>query len=240
MCTVSFVCNKSDAIITSNRDEHISRPLAFEPREEILSGNKILYPKDPKAGGTWFAVDERQVVTVLLNGAFKRHSRGGTYRKSRGLILLEVISNNKPRDFVRKIDLNRIEPFTLVLWEAPQLIEFRWDGRRRYFKELDPQDSHIWSSTTLYDPDTIAHRETLFNEFMAEGSTDHMSLMNFHSDSMNDMENGLVINRSDGLKTFSITQVVVDDLSSRLVHKDLLKDQEHVLTLGKPRVQNSI
>ena len=65
MCTVSFVSSKDKIIITSNRDEKIVRPSAIPPQNYILNGKNIIYPKDPKAGGTWFVVDEKGTVLVL-------------------------------------------------------------------------------------------------------------------------------------------------------------------------------
>jgi hypothetical protein len=37
--------------------------------------------KDPKAGGTWYVVDEKGTVLVLLNGANEKHVAGLNYRK---------------------------------------------------------------------------------------------------------------------------------------------------------------
>ena len=231
MCTVSFVKHKETFIITSNRDEHISRPLAFDPRQEIVNGRKIVYPKDPKAGGTWFAVNDDRVATVLLNGAFRRQKYTGNYRMSRGLVLLEIISSKVPKDQLRKIELNNIAPFTIVFWEDPSLLEFRWDGRRRYVKELDSQEYHIWSSTTLYTPEVIKYRSDLFEQFMSlPGEKNQQNLLEFHTSNNKDQENGFVINRENGLKTFSITQAVIGE-EATLMHKDLLNNREHLLMI---------
>lgn len=68
MCTVSFVCANGRIIITSNRDEQIGRP-SNPPKNYLINNKKIIFPKDPKAGGTWFVVDDDATVLVLLNGA---------------------------------------------------------------------------------------------------------------------------------------------------------------------------
>ena len=232
MCTVSFVRHNNSFIITSNRDEHIARPLAYEPQKEIINGRKIVYPKDPKAGGTWFAINEDLIATVLLNGAFRRQKYTGNYRKSRGLVLLEIISSKMPKDQLRKIELHDIAPFTLVFWGQPSLLEFRWDGRRRYIKELDPKEYHIWSSTTLYSPEVIKHRSDLFEQFMSlPGEKNHQNLLEFHTGDKKDRENGFVINRENGLRTFSITQAVIGE-DATLMHKDLLNNREHLLNIN--------
>jgi len=82
MCTVSFIPSGSQYIITSNRDEHISRPLALQPQEETIGNVKILFPKDAKAGGTWFALSENGSVAVLLNGGFVNHLQLGIMPKA--------------------------------------------------------------------------------------------------------------------------------------------------------------
>lgn len=230
MCTVSFISRNNDYFITSNRDEHISRPIAFEPKEEIINSVKVLFPKDPKAGGTWFALNENGVVAVLLNGAFAKHKSKGNYAKSRGLILLDVISASNPRSFVDEMDLNNIEPFTLVLFDAITLMEFRWDGKQKHSKPLDKKQSHIWSSATLYDDEAITNRASLFNEFMSV-STDieDSDIVDFHSNNHEDYENGFIINRDTGLKTFSVTQAVLTKEEAILKHFDLLNDKKYIV-----------
>ncbi len=58
MCTVSFVKTADSIIITSNRDEKIIRPSAIPPKSYRVNNQNLIYPKDPKAGGTWFATNE--------------------------------------------------------------------------------------------------------------------------------------------------------------------------------------
>ena len=68
MCTVTFIPTNQGCIITSNRDEKISREKAISPQEYEIDGKKITFPKDPKEGGTWIAHTNNKIV-VLLNGA---------------------------------------------------------------------------------------------------------------------------------------------------------------------------
>ena len=233
MCTVSYIVNKDSFIITSNRDEHIGRPLAFMPKEETVNGMKLIYPKDPKAGGSWFAVNENHVVTVLLNGAFKRHQSGGKYLRSRGLVLLDVAGSKDPWQTLQRIKLDRIEPFTIVLLQEFELFEFRWDGSEKFFKEMDPKENYIWSSTTLYTDKVIQTREKLFQKFIARKvEKDARRILDFHTNDYNDRENGFIIDRENGLKTFSITQAIIQKDLASLRHIDLLNRKDHLLTLG--------
>ena len=208
--------------MTSNRDEHVSRPLAFEPKEETIGSVKVLFPKDPKAGGTWFALNELGHVGVLLNGAFVRHQHKGPYAKSRGLILLDVIASMEPELQLQKMDLHQIEPFTLVLLNG-NLLEFRWDGNQKYFRPLDKSKNHIWSSATLYSDEVIARRAEMFDDFLKEQDQIQASdVVDFHSNNHEDFENGFIIDRETGLKTFSVTQAVIDQEGMLLRHFDLI------------------
>ncbi|MBR9854685.1 MAG: NRDE family protein [Algicola sp.] len=225
MCTVSYISTGGQRFITSNRDEHISRPLALEPKEETIGSMKVLFPKDPKAGGTWFAINENGSVAVLLNGGFVGHRPTGDYARSRGLVLLDIIASENPIALLQEMKLSRIEPFTLVLYTS-ELLEFRWDGHQKYFRPMDRDKNHIWSSATLYKDEVIEHRQKLFKKFV-EGNPQVAAydVVDFHSNNHDDFENGFIIDRESGLKTFSVTQAILDKDSGIVMHhSDLLND----------------
>ena len=228
MCTVSYISRKNGCFITSNRDEHISRPVAIGPHENVLNSIKVLFPKDPQAGGTWFAMNEFGAVAVLLNGAFVNHERRLPYLRSRGLIVLEVIASMEPQTLLQTMDLIGIEPFTLVLFDGQELVEFRWDGNLKHLKVLDTAQDHIWSSATLYNEQAIAQRKSLFDAFVASGeSVSASQIVDFHSTNNEDYENGFIINRDNGLKTFSVTQVILDGDKTAMRHFDLINDRKY-------------
>ncbi len=223
MCTVSFIASKGKVFLTSNRDEHESRPSAFAPVESYINDVKVVYPKDPKAGGTWFAVNEFGTVTVLLNGAFDYHKSTGNYRKSRGLIVLDVIGSKTPLEDIKTINLNQIEPFTLVLFVDGTLFELRWDGQEKYLKQLATDTPYIWSSATLYTKEVMQERENAFTRFLdTKPLPTGDAIIAFHSNKTEDQENGFIIDRGTGLKTFSVTQALLDETGISLCHQDLL------------------
>ncbi|MEA1786745.1 NRDE family protein [Arenibacter sp. GZD96] len=236
MCTVSFVASGNRYYLTSNRDEHRARPAALVPKEEWINNCKVVYPKDPKAGGTWFAVNENGDVAVLLNGAFQKHIVKGNYEKSRGLVLLDIISSPQPLSKLHEIDVSCIEPFTVILFGGGELVEFRWDGIQKHFKSLPLSKNHIWSSATLYSSEAMAHREDLFHLFQQKKQTiKGEDILEFHATNHEDYENGFVIDRSTGLKTFSVTQAIVGSDAIKLHHVDLLNATKHSLSL-RPKV----
>src|SRR5215470_17195971 len=91
MCTVTFIRSADKIYITSNRDEKHWRSSAFPPTVYPCTSGKLLFPKDGDAGGTWIAAHENGNAIVFLNGGFVRHTPQPPYRKSRGLILLDLI-----------------------------------------------------------------------------------------------------------------------------------------------------
>jgi len=224
MCTVTFVSSGSRKIITSNRDEQVIRQ-AIEPKSYLIGSKKITFPKDPKAGGTWYAVDEFGNVLVLLNGAAEKHDWHPPYRKSRGIILLDILSAELPSEMWHQIDLDNIEPFTLVLFQnKSELFQMRWDGSRKDTIILKANQDHIWSSSTLYPKEIREKREKWFAEFMdgkSGVSQDDMFQFHRYTKSKNH-ENGLIIDREGFLKTISITQTILEEKNVVLRHFDLV------------------
>lgn len=227
MCTVTFIASKNKVVITSNRDEHISRKASLKPKVEVINGIKVLYPKDKAAGGTWFAVNEHGSVVVLLNGAFNNHKRTPPYRKSRGQIVLDIISKENSVDEIKGINLQDIEQFTLVLHQEADLFEFRWDGSQKHWRKLNTSEKHLWSSWTLYNAGAQSMRNQYFSEFTSNNdSPNTKDIVKFHKENHGDFENGFIVDRKNGLKTLSITQAVVTAENIALDHHDL--DAEHI------------
>lgn len=228
MCTVSFVNSREGVIITSNRDEKVIRPSAVAPKNYCQNGKNIMYPKDAKAGGTWFVIDEKETVLVLLNGGKIKHVPALFYRKSRGLIALDIISSESPKDFWDQINLEDIEPFTLVLYQKEKLYELIWDGLIKVKTVLDSNKNHIWSSVTLYPKEIREKRADWFFDFLKEKKEiSALEMLDFHRNTeQDDSENGLVINRENVLKTLSITQSVIEKNKCVLRYYDLVKTQD--------------
>lgn len=225
MCTVSFIRQENQIIITSNRDEQVSRKTAIAPKPYLIRQQEIIFPKDPEGGGTWFAIHPtRCVVVVLLNGAEEAHRSNPPYRRSRGQIVLELITEENSHAAWQTIDLENIEPFTIVLYEQNQLFQLRWNGTHKESKMLNTQQPYIWSSSTLYKKETRGKRQNWFDEFVKK-TTDlsSQSILDFHQfTKANDSENGLKINRNNVMKTLSICQVVLVNKNILVSYLDLL------------------
>jgi uncharacterized protein with NRDE domain len=229
MCTVSFVHTKNTFIITSNRDEKIIRPKAIVPKTYIINSKKIFFPKDPKAGGTWYAVNENGEVMVLLNGAAEKHIPKEKYARSRGQIVLEIISAENCLNQWQTIDLNNVEPFTLVFFSKTKLYQLRWNELDKETKQLDTDQNHIWSSSTLYPKEIRTLREKWFDQFLSTTPlVSAKKMIAFHRNTENtDSENGLVINREAKMITQSITQTEINTNKISFCHLDLIDNTDY-------------
>lgn len=216
MCTVTYFPLKDKIVLTSNRDEKPNRSA-----QEIHCEKGIFYPKDATKNGTWFAVTKSGNAIVLLNGAFENHQRKTDYKKSRGLIVLDLIAEEDVFKSIELIDLENIEPFTLVIFQEKQLAEFRWDGTEKYFKILDINRPNIWSSATLYDAKAQEKRRDIFKEFLQIEPISEEDILDFHHQKTDDLENGITIKRQNTIQTISATQLVISD-ETTLKHYDRL------------------
>jgi uncharacterized protein with NRDE domain len=228
MCTVSFVQAHGKTIITSNRDEKVLRKPAVVPMNYLINNKNVVFPKDQKAGGTWYAVNEDGTVLVLLNGASEKHQLKTSYKKSRGLVVLDIIASNSPISEWKTIDLSGIEPFTLVLFQEEKLYQLRWNEINKETILLDASQNHIWSSSTLYSAELRLKRAQWFTTFLdTKPEITSKELFHFHKYTQEEnQDHGLVINRSDVLKTVSITQTVIEKNKIEILYNDLITEKE--------------
>ena len=225
MCTVTFVPLKSGAyFLTSNRDEYTSRSKSHVPKREEFNNYDLIYPKDPKGGGTWMATDNRGITVCLLNGANTPHEPVYPYRHSRGLVVLDFFKFNSYEDFIQFYDLNNIEPFTLVILTQRELIEFKWNGSVKSFTNISIKQPRIWSSVTLYNPEIVTLRETWFDKWILEHQNpDVDEMIHFHKFAgEGDKKIDVLMEREAGLKTVSITSVFHQHTESSIYYEDLI------------------
>ena len=240
MCTVTYIPNKEGFHLTSNRDEHISRGKAIPPREYRRGKNTLLYPKDPDKNGSWITAKSNGDLVVLLNGAFVKHIPQPEYRRSRGLVLMDIIKAENPFEFYKTLNLYGIEPFTIILYVSGKLYECRWDGRKNTTL-LDNKMPYIWSSVTLYDKIARAKRGSWFNDFRnLENSGSISSILHFHRHGgEGDLRDGLVIDRDGKMKTMSITNINVTSSNVTMTYEDLKDKRQytHELVIHKSITQ---
>lgn len=224
MCTVTFIPNENGVFLTSNRDEKIIRSLAYPPIVYKTERNLLVYPKDSLANGTWICLNANGNAAILLNGAFYRHHSNPPYRKSRGLVLLEIIDSINPLSFFDDLDLDDIEPFTVVLYANSLLHELRWDGVKKYINMKDVAVRHIWCSATLYDENVIQLRKNWFNTWNAKNMIPTAdSILNFHKFTGDgNSEHDLMMSKESIWSTVSITSLQIEPNKAKMIYEDLL------------------
>jgi hypothetical protein len=227
MCTVTYIPQgNNEFILTSNRDENISR--ATSKLETYSIGREeVLLPVDPVSKGSWIAVSSSQRVSCILNGAFHKHHHEPPYARSRGLVLLDYFEWPGFSDFLDHYSFEGIEPFTMIVCEPDQLVEFRWDGEKTFAKNLNLDAAHIWSSTTLYDERARALRESWFWEWLRENPEPAIEdQLHFHRHGgPEDHVNGLIMNRENKVQTVSITGIDKKSSFASLKHQDLVQNR---------------
>ena len=234
MCTISFVPAGNKYIFTFNRDEQVTRTTPDYLAFKDLGFKKIFFPRDGKAGGTWFAADDKGNVALLFNGALKKHEKKRSYVMSRGLILLDLVSSTSMLDYFRKSDFTGVEPFSIILFEEKKLYRLYWDETHAHIVPLHVNKHHIFSSATLY-PEHIQNLRRCWLDDFLQGSNqiNEETIYTFHRMHMpHDKENGLVIERMDAAHTLSISQAIVMEDTTLVKHWDLLTHAFHEQTTG--------
>lgn len=223
MCTLTYWKNRDTIVITSNRDEHHARAAALPPAELLLNGRKIYAPVDQASGGSWLVVRDDGLVSVVLNGAEFAHAKAPSYRKSRGLVLLELLAFEDVEEGWNKINLDAIEPFTLVHLGKNQLIRQRWNGTTKETLHHDVEQPHLWCSATLFSPEQAQNRLASFQKSIEVTAVESLaeSLLRLHQRADEASDPGFLMNRSQQMLTKNIIQVRIRQQEFSLSYLDV-------------------
>ena len=231
MCTLTYLPIEKDSfILTSTRDVMRQRAKATKPDKYNSNGLSLYYPKDGKAGGTWLGVSGHKRLICLLNGAFDFYFPEPPYRKSRGLVLLDLLSINGKEKMISYDDFKGIEPFTMIIidWSSDyELYELRWDGVKKYLKTLENR-SQIWSSSSLYNSSIKNKRKELFRVWLEDNNRYEVAdIMDFHNLETDDPKNGIRMNRDHFCSvSLSCIKKYKDEIS--WTYKDFIGEKEYI------------
>ena len=168
MCCLTIYKTKDDKlIITHNRDEQKSRHVSANQIVCEMFGDKgVWMPKDKQSRGTWIATDGH-MAGALINGFKENHIKKTTYKASRGTIIPSLFLSQNVDRFIDEFDPHGYEPFTLLIIEKEKgMIEYGWNEQEVHLKNLDTNQSYIYSSSTLYNEEVMKYREQLFFEWL--------------------------------------------------------------------------
>lgn len=228
MCTVTFLpLMNNNFILTSNRDEQRLRE-TLPPKKYVENGVEMVFPKDKIAGGTWIGTSSKNRLVCVLNGAFKKHVKKKTYKKSRGVIAKEILKEDDFIQYINRLDLKDIEPFTMVIidWNEEQLnlYELIWDETKKYFTKLK-NEPKIWSSSTLYSNTIKEKRKQWFYKWIVENEFTSDAILNFHHSENGDKGQSVLMKRSY-VETVSITSVKKQSDLIEMLYEDVVHNQK--------------
>jgi len=225
MCTVTFIPQGDRLFITSNRDESPGRQATGLVSTHTPDWNAVHFPMDETSGGSWIALADNGRTVCLLNGGFIPFIPEPPYRMSRGLVVLQAATAEDTNHFLLKSDFSGIAPFTLLIYEKHMLLQLIWDGDEKSIAYLPFDEPRIWSSVTLYPPKVREWRKGLFEKWLSENpEPDRESIVAFHRMANGDPANGFIMNRSDIVRTLSVTSIELKEHSGSLLHLSLDQD----------------
>jgi uncharacterized protein with NRDE domain len=235
MCTVSYIPTSDGYYFTSSRDERISRT-TIPPVKYSVNGIDLYFPKDELAGGTWIATNLSGKTACLLNGAFSNHTKEKSYKKSRGLVLLESFNFKNITDFANGTDFNQVEPFTLLIIDfsisqIKHFDEFRWDGKNKHLKSLPLTEIQLWSSATLYPQQVQELRRSLFDNWIEKHKHfEDKMILDFHNrkHGLNPTDD-ILMQGYKNLRTLSISQIHVKGNNCNFKYVDIVKNKTQII-----------
>lgn len=235
MCTLTYIPTKEGAYITSNRDELNTRPTS-PPEKRNYHQMDLFFPKDEVAGGSWIASDKKAHIRCLLNGAFESHQREESYRKSRGIILLDSFQYDSFLSFVEQYDFSNIEPFTLVSFDLEnthQIEEVRWDGEKTHYQQFENNQPLMWSARAMYNPEHRKKRRQWFDGWLTQYAQENdRNILKFHtSRHSEDPHYDILMKRENGVATTSVTQVRKKGSELTMQYKDLKRGKDFELEI---------
>lgn len=209
MCTLTYRLTATGYEIFFNRDEQHRRDQALPPQMDRKLN--ALYPIDPVGKGTWLAVHQSGVSLALLN-YYQAEKKNNTKQiKSRGEIILTLLST--PGNIVEALKvmiLTYYQPFQLCVFlpglslSVSKVLFFQWDGK--CLTELQ-QTIPITSSSVDY-PEVYQARKNKFAQMVATSEPTSQQLINFHQSKQSSGKLSVQMSRSDA-KTVSFSHICV-------------------------------
>lgn len=237
MCTVTYIPRNDGFVLTSSRDEKVKRP-TLKPKVYLHNQVLLVYPKDEIAHGTWIAASNNKKIACLLNGAFRNHEKKDYYSKSRGQILINCFEYPSFLEAIENLDLSNVEPFTLLLLDYSNEINFYqlvWDGEKKHVQSIPNNLPQIWSSVTLYSKKDREMRRIWFNNWI-ENHKNHnnFDILNFHKTKHSTIDsNDIVMKRENDLQTVSISQIKIYAEYQTFYYHDMIDESITTLNLSE-------
>ncbi len=216
MCFLSICRIFEDIVITHNRDESINRPWSQEPSKHKIGNKIVTAPIDPISGGTWIGTTKNETLAIL-NGAYEKHEKKTIYAKSRGTLIIDYFSSDLTfEDYLFRLNMPDYEPFTLLKVNHTDFIvtETVWNGKDLSLNDTDISNIPlVYSSATLYDPQTKKDRKTYFQDWF-DLTKDADNIFELHSKEGINLSKNFRVKISEEIKTVSTLQIHISDTLS--------------------------
>ncbi|MBF0596617.1 NRDE family protein [Faecalibacter rhinopitheci] len=201
MCIISFYKQNDEIILTHNRDESIHRIASPSVEQKFWEGNEYYAPLDEEKKGTWIFYSENYIACILNGGKEKPVETKTNYKKSRGILLLDILKYNSVIEFCKAEDLTNIAPFTILVHEIKNKKTYLlfWDEKQLNCNDLSDVNFVFRCSSTLYSFNDMVKFEKKFPKF---NNISPENIMKIHYSLM--MKDGDIIK---GKATTSITQI---------------------------------
>jgi len=211
MCTLSWWVAETERGIVFNRDELRTRSRGEASRiVDFPSGQRILMPRDPDAGGTWMGVNDSGLIVALLNN-YPFHSPRRPDQISRGQLVVDLLRQAETAahcmTLLESLDRSVYQGFLLfALGRADGPLAREWDGQSLKPIPLDGEGGlHVLTSSSFRQEECEAFRVDLFAGKSRERATLKQNHGSFHPE---DPALGPLMVRDDAA-TDSVTEVVV-------------------------------
>jgi uncharacterized protein with NRDE domain len=185
MCTATWRRTEGGYEVRFNRDELATRKPALPPKVSEREGVRFLAPEDGDAGGAWLGVNERGVAVGIANGPRSERDEGAGAFRSRGLLVLDLLSSAGVEDVRRRmeaLDARKHRSFALFAIELPGEVRiWSWDGEQLESRQGGQPGALLISSSR--DPERARRERKALLERMvhAQGALDAVVFEAFHA-----------------------------------------------------------
>jgi len=152
MCTLLILyrpLNKWPLIIAGNRDEMKSRP-SLSPGKHWANEKNIIAGKDLTAGGSWLGINNRGLISTILN---RPYSLGPKKEKfSRGGIIINILKNKDIKTaltYIKLLDITNWRPFNLFIANNKNAYWIKSTGKNKITINLISEGRHFLDSHDL-------------------------------------------------------------------------------------------
>lgn len=167
MCIVSFYKEEDQILLTHSRDESIYRTTSTNIEKREWYGKTYYSPVDHEKNGSWIFYSEQYLACILNGGKIKPKELKPSYRRSRGLVLLDILKYNEVEEFIENEDLTGIAPFTILIHDRKNNKTFLlfWDEIQLDINDLSDETFIFRCSSTLYSFEKMKELENIFPKF---------------------------------------------------------------------------